>query len=321
MAKNIYVGGNISIPGGEITTFIDITADNISDYFTISNSSYYFAGSGSTFTSNNKGIHSSTAQTILTAKVAINNFRISYGVSSETNYDKFTFTAKGTTVANAISGSSSISDYSVGDLAVGDQLSFKYTKDSSASSGSDTAWFQKMSFTITTATEPVEKTNVALAGKKIYVGVNGIARKAKKAYIGVNGVARMFWDKSFPWVGWSNATWEDIYNLCKAKQSGEIDDWPSDVVLGATKTVNLSTSVLGKTSYVMRIIGLDIDGDGVITFHSDTLSSTTIRGYLVCPVSGMSGDYGICGWSDYDGNSPDDFYNACEAKPYIKKIK
>lgn len=31
---------------------------------------------------------------------------------------------------------------------------------------------------------------------KMYVGVNGVARKVKKAYVGVDGVARLFWDES-----------------------------------------------------------------------------------------------------------------------------
>lgn len=33
---------------------------------------------------------------------------------------------------------------------------------------------------------------------KMYVGVNGVARKVKKAYVGVNGVARLFFDNSVP---------------------------------------------------------------------------------------------------------------------------
>lgn len=35
--------------------------------------------------------------------------------------------------------------------------------------------------------------NVARKVKKIYIGVGGVARKVKKGYIGVNGVARPFW--------------------------------------------------------------------------------------------------------------------------------
>lgn len=112
------------------------------------------------------------------------------------------------------------------------------------------------------------------------------------------------------WIGWDNATWEDIYNLCKAKQNGEITEWPSDVVLGATKTVTLSTSVLSSASRRMTLIGIDIDGDGVLTFQSNDMAST-------------------CAWSSSTSttwpNSTvkdycDDFYNYCNAKPYIKTL-
>ena len=200
MAKNVYVGGNISIPGEEITTTINITASNISDYFDVDNgSTYYFVGSGSTFTSNNKGKHSTTARTTLTAKVAMKNFKMTVGVSSESNYDKLIYSTPDYDYDITMSGKQTFtkeSEY----VAPGKQLDFQYKKDSSGSSGTDTAWFKDMSFEITTSTEPVEKTNVALPAKTIYVGVNGIARRAKKAYIGVNGVARIFWDDDLPYI-------------------------------------------------------------------------------------------------------------------------
>jgi hypothetical protein len=67
MAKEIYIGG--SVPKYVTTTEnVNITAGNISAYFTVSNSSYYFVGSGSNFTTNNKGVSGSTAKTTLTAK-------------------------------------------------------------------------------------------------------------------------------------------------------------------------------------------------------------------------------------------------------------
>ena len=47
---------------------VAITAANIADYFTVNNGTYYFAGSGSVFTSNNSGKSSSAAFTVLTAK-------------------------------------------------------------------------------------------------------------------------------------------------------------------------------------------------------------------------------------------------------------
>lgn len=105
----------------------------------------------------------------------------------------------------------------------------------------------------------------------------------------------------FEWVGWANATWEDIYNLCKAKQEGKIDAWPDDVVLGATKITTLSTAILGTSTFTMRIIGLDIDGEGVITFDSQYHTAQVMT---------------ISSLSTYQDN----FYNYCNAKPYIKAL-
>ena len=105
----------------------------------------------------------------------------------------------------------------------------------------------------------------------------------------------------FEWIGWANATWEDVYNLCKAKQKGKINAWPSDVVLGATKETTLSTPILGTSTFTMRIIGLDIDGSGVITFDSKYGTLNSIRDTSL---------------NTYQNN----FYNYCNAKPYIKAL-
>lgn len=112
----------------------------------------------------------------------------------------------------------------------------------------------------------------------------------------------LIWEAaSFEWVGWANATWEDVYNLCKAKQEGKITTWPDDVVLGATKETTLSTAILNTLTFTMRIIGLDIDGSGVITFDSKYVAS---------------GDIMISSLNTYQN----DFYNYCNAKPYIKAL-
>ena len=97
----------------------------------------------------------------------------------------------------------------------------------------------------------------------------------------------LIWEAA-SWPGWANATWEDVYNLCKAKQEGEIIAWPNDVVLGATKETTLSTAVSGLTTYTMRIIGLDIDGSGIVTFdcnHILTYNYTLVNtktGFSAC---------------------------------------
>jgi hypothetical protein len=118
------------------------------------------------------------------------------------------------------------------------------------------------------------------------------------------------WKESYPWVGWANANWSDIYNLCKAKQNGDIEAWPADVVLGATKTTTLSSAVAGSTSYEMMIIGIDIDGPGVLTFQSKTVSSSNIQ-------------YKKMGWDKADcvaRTTSESFYANCNAKAYIKPL-
>ena len=110
----------------------------------------------------------------------------------------------------------------------------------------------------------------------------------------------LIWEAA-SWPGWANATWEDVYNLCKRKQNGGITTWPDDVVLGATKETTLSTAILGTSTFTMRIIGLDIDGSGVITFDSKYLAAETASYNLL-------------------NTYQDDFYNYCDAKPYIKVL-
>lgn len=50
-----YIGVNTDVPVYDTSTTA-ITASNISNFFNVVNSPYYFAGSGNTFTSNNKGL-------------------------------------------------------------------------------------------------------------------------------------------------------------------------------------------------------------------------------------------------------------------------
>lgn len=121
---------------------VAITASNISQYFTVTNSSYYFAGNGTIFTTNNAGQNSSTAQTTIKA---LYNMSISfdYSYSSEANYDKFTLTVAGTTIEKDVSGATTNKSYS-GTLNSGDSIVFKYAKDSSQHSNDDKCTFSNM---------------------------------------------------------------------------------------------------------------------------------------------------------------------------------
>ena len=93
------------------------------------------------YTSNNKGVKSSTATSTFTIVTGTTSGTLSfdYSVSSEANYDKLTITVNGTTVANAISGEQS-NTYSVSATASTTYtIVATYTKDSSGDKGADTA--------------------------------------------------------------------------------------------------------------------------------------------------------------------------------------
>ena len=121
-----------------------ITTTNVGNYFTVTNGSYYFAGSysaatGYTFTSNNNGVNSSTATTTLTAlKTMFVSFGYSY--SSEANYDKFTLKIGDATVEDGVSGSLTQKTWS-GTVKKGEVISFTYAKDSSQNKNDDQCKF------------------------------------------------------------------------------------------------------------------------------------------------------------------------------------
>ena len=111
----------------------------------------------------------------------------------------------------------------------------------------------------------------------------------------------LIWEAA-SWPGWANATWEDVYKLCKRRQNGDITAWPDDVILGATKETTLSTAILGTSTFTMRIIGLDVEREGAITFDSKYVTAETMT---------------ISSLDTYQNN----FYNYCNAKPYIKPLR
>ena len=137
-----YLSNTNEVIGGPIV--VDITASNISDYFTVTNgSSYYFKGEGNVFTTNNAGVNSSTATTTLTAKQDISEISFNYSYSSEPNYDKFTLKIAGSTIENAVSGATTTKSYN-GSLTSGQTIEFKYVKDGSVNKNNDKCTFSNM---------------------------------------------------------------------------------------------------------------------------------------------------------------------------------
>lgn len=152
--------------GSSVNSSRSITANNIGEFFQVSNGQYFFAGSGSTFTTNNLGIASSTATTTLTALYDMSSLSFSYSYSSESNCDKLTITVAGTTVANALSGSGS-SSYS-GSIKKGQTIVFTYTKDGSVNSNNDICTFSAMK--VSTKHDAWAVDGVMVDGNRFYIG-------------------------------------------------------------------------------------------------------------------------------------------------------
>lgn len=200
MAKGAYIGVDTALPiYGEGNVELNVTSDNISDVFDVLDGStnYGFRGSGSVFTSNNKGMSSITATTTLTAKYDM-TVSFTYSYSSEAGYDKFTLVFAGTTIENGVSGPTTVKQYS-GSLTKGQTIVFTYEKDGSTNSNDDECTFSAMtvSYFGTTQIGTTVK-SIARKIKKMYIGVDSLARKVKKAYIGVGGVARLFFSSGNP---------------------------------------------------------------------------------------------------------------------------
>lgn len=139
LEKKVYYAQGGKLYADE-TGIIDAT--NISQYFTVANSSYYFKGSGKVFSNTNKNVNSQTAQTILTATKNM-NIRFDYGWATEQKYDKYTIIVGSTTVQNAVSGAATSSTY-VGTINAGETITFKYAKDGSGHTNGDTCYFSNM---------------------------------------------------------------------------------------------------------------------------------------------------------------------------------
>lgn len=197
MSEGVYVGVPHTIPPSYESVTVDITSANISELFTVQNNSYYFAGNGSVFTSNNASRANSEAVTTLTAKYAC-TVTYDYSVSSETN-DKLTIKEKNTTVVNGLSGTQSGSR-SVS-LNAGDTISFSYKKNGYTNRNNDNATFSnmKVSYEVVGEETTVE---VAREVEEIDIGVDNITRFVEKGYVGIGGVARVFWSvEGFEYYG------------------------------------------------------------------------------------------------------------------------
>lgn len=91
--------------------------------------------------------------------------------------------------------------------------------------------------------------------------------------IGFNGqkVKSLYYNDVLVWgFSWEDSTWEDLYNVCKMKQAGVITEWPENIQIGKFKACETRLNGIDYTWY-MRLIGMDIDAPGTLTFETATI--------------------------------------------------
>ena len=135
------IGYSGSLTSSTTTSWIYIGTHNATSYFTVNNSNYYFRQDGNDWIATNGGIDSSTATTTLTCTSG-GTYKFSYYYKTEANFDKVTLTVGGTTILNAVSGSSSLTTTGTYSLSSGTTIVMTYTKDRSNSVDSEEVYFQ-----------------------------------------------------------------------------------------------------------------------------------------------------------------------------------
>ena len=189
MPKKAYVGIVTDVPiYEEKDGTVNITADNLANFFSVENGKYCFAWNGSGWVSNNGGVADSSATTVLTALQDLPSLSFGYYYSSEKSFDKFTLKVGGNTIENGASGSKTNKTWS-GSLAKGKTIELTYTKDSSGDSYDDKCALYSLTFTGKAMIQVgSEKKSVAREVKNIYVGVNGpVPVYTTDATVAVNG--------------------------------------------------------------------------------------------------------------------------------------
>lgn len=135
------IGYSGSLTSSTTISWIYIGTHNATSYFTVNDSNYYFRQDGNDWIATNGGIDSSTATTTLTCTSG-GTYKFSYYYKTEARYDKVTLTVGGTTILNAVSGSSSLTTTGTYSLLSGSTIVMTYTKDNSNSVDSEEVYFQ-----------------------------------------------------------------------------------------------------------------------------------------------------------------------------------
>ena len=193
--RKIYVGVDTEFPIYEnqnVSTNVSVT--NISEFFDVSNGTYYFVGEDTVFTSNSSSTTQEATTTLIAKQDMDLSFTYSYpgsGSSSSLARKTFNLTIAGNAIeSNAYSTST---EYTVktwsGHLNQGESIEIRFKRGTTTTSGtSNTASFYDM---------------VSTCEKSVVVDheTKSVAKHIVKGYVGVNGVARLFWYKDIVNLG------------------------------------------------------------------------------------------------------------------------
>lgn len=198
--SSIYAGVTATVPKyTETTTTEDValSTNTFTDFFSADNTGTTGtnakgitwannSGGGLKLTFGNYGINSSTSMTTFTTQRALTNVVIKGLYYTENRYDKITLIVAGTTVLDAVSGTSStLTQRWTGSLSKGQTIVLKYVKDGSNSDTNEGSTYFTLScnpYQKTVTTQTQTGTETKLVDKKIVKGYVG----------GPDGKARLF---------------------------------------------------------------------------------------------------------------------------------
>ena len=335
--SSIYAGVIATVPVyTETTTTEDIALSSatFTDFFSADNTGTTGTNAkGITWTDNsggglklkfgNYGIDSSTSMTTFTAQRDLTNVVIKGLYYTETRYDKITLTVAGTTVLNAVSGTSStLTQRWAGSLSKGQTIVLKFVKDSSQSASSEKSTYFTLScdpYQKTTVNKTQTGTETKLVDKKIVKGYVGGPDGKARLFFGTNGLIASF-------DGAYTSEMIDVdgtsYELCTLTSSGILQlNSAANVWIcgggatGATNSPaggcggNIAQAILENTSATYYINVGPADAATIITSNGDTILSASAG-------TTTSGGCGRGGYRGYSQNIAPISNSATDTHPY-----
>lgn len=245
---------------GTITENMTLYAGWGSEVYTVSNDSYYpWSLVDGVLTSTMKSHSNSSSYTITAATDVTVSFR--YKVSSEANYDYLRIYVNGSRVIS-VSGTTSYVNYTV-NLSAGDTLRFTYSKDGSASSGSDCAYIADLTVALP------EVTSTAVAETRSYEVGSSVTAEAT---FGETFNLPVFARTGYTFLGWYNG---------EEPVTGTPWNVASNVTLTPRWQANSYTITFDPNGGSMENTTLDVTYDSAYTLPTPTRTGYTFNGWYL----------------------------------------